>query len=155
VKLYENGALVDAQWIDDATPAAQHAAFDIAGRVDGTYEYTVVALNPHGETASRTHTVTVTDAAPGRALLTASGARTGVVSIAADLWWGTNATEYVLFQDGVEIDRQPLVAATPGAQHAVTTVGQLPPGTYEFTAVLSNAAGTTAAKPVTVTVRAR
>ena len=155
VKLYENGSLIAAEWADGASPAAQHATFDIAGRVDGTYEYTVVALNPLGETASRTHTVTVTDAAPGRAVLTASGARTGVVSIAADLWWGTNATEYVLFQDGVEIDRQPLVAATPGAQHAVTTVGELPPGTYEFTAVLSNAAGATAAKPVTVTVRAR
>jgi pectate lyase len=152
VKLSENGVLVAAQWIDGSSPDAQHAAFDIAGRADGTYEYTVVALNPHGETVSRSHTVTVTDAAPGRAVLSASGARTGTVTIAADLWWGTNATEYVLFQDGVEIDRQPLAAATPAAQHAVTTV-ELEPGTYEFTAVLSNAAGATAARPVTVTVR--
>lgn len=152
VKLYENGALVAAQWIDGSSPAAQHAAFDIAGRADGTYEYTVVALNPHGETVSRSHTVMVTDAAPGRAVLSASGARTGTVTIAADLWWGTNATEYVLFRDGVEIDRQPLTAATPAAQHAVTTV-ELEPGSYEFTAMLSNAAGATAARPVTVTVR--
>ncbi|MDQ7880410.1 hypothetical protein Q9R08_20655 [Microbacterium sp. QXD-8] len=77
------------------------------------------------------------------------------MTIAADLWWGTNATEYVLYQDGVEVDRRSLVAATPGPQHAVTVVGALPPGTYEFTAVLSNAAGSTPARPVTVTVRAR
>ena len=153
VKLYENGVLVDARWIDGASPAAKHAAFDIAGRVDGRYEYTVVALNPYGETASRTHTVTVTDAAPARAVLSASGERTATVTITADLWWGTNATEYVLYQDGVELDRRSLSAATPGAQHAATVVGELPPGTYEFTAVLSNAAGSTPAKPVTVTVR--
>ncbi|GAA5091695.1 hypothetical protein GCM10025760_19410 [Microbacterium yannicii] len=153
VKLYENGVLVDAQWVDGTSPAAQHAAFDIAGRIDGTFEYTVVALNPHGATTSRTHTVRVTDAAPGRAVLTASGARTGTVTVSADLWWGTNATQYVLLRNGVEIDRQSLAAATPGAQHAVTMVGELAPGTYEFTALLSNAAGSTEARPVTVTVR--
>ena len=103
--------------------------------------------------APRTHTATVTDAAPARAVLSASGVRTGAVTITADLWWGTNATDYVLFQDGVEIDRQALVVATPGAQRASTAVGSLPPGTYVFTAVLSNAAGSTEARPVTVTIR--
>jgi len=153
VKLYENGALIAAQRLDAATPAAQHTVFDIAGRVNGTYEYRVTALNPLGETVSRTHTVRVTDAAPARAVLSASGTRTGDVTVAADLWWGTNANEYVLLQDGIEIDRQTLVAATPGAQHVVTAVGALAPGTYVFTAVLSNAAGSTAAAPVTVTIR--
>ncbi|WP_203581366.1 pectate lyase family protein [Microbacterium hibisci] len=153
VKLYENGELVGAQAVDGVSPDAQRVSFDIAGRADGTYEYRVVALNPYGETASRVHTVRVTDAAPGRSVLSVTGVRTGSVTISADLWWGTNATEYVLFQDGVEIDRQPLVAASPGAQHVETVVGELAPGTYEFTATLSNAAGTTAARPVTVTVR--
>ncbi|GAA5197495.1 hypothetical protein [Microbacterium jejuense] len=153
VKLYENGTLVAAQRLDPATPGAQHASFVLSGRVDGTYEYRVVALNPLGEAVSRTHTVRVTDAAPARAVLSASGMRTGDVTVAADLWWGTNADEYVLLQDGIEIDRQTLVAATPGAQHVVTAVGALAPGTYVFTAVLSNAAGSTAAAPVTVTIR--
>ena len=86
--------------------------------------------------------MTVTDAAPGEAVLSATGARTGRRRRStADLWWGTNATEYVLFQDGVEIDRQPLVAATPSAQRASTTIGALPPGTYVFTAELSQRRG--------------
>ena len=153
LKLYENGVLIDAQWVDGASPNAQHAAFTVTGRGNGSYEYTVVALNPHGETASRTHTVTVTDAAPGRAVLSASGVRTNDVTITADLWWGTNATEYVLLQDGLEVDRQALVAATPDAQRAVTPIGELAPGTYEFTAVFSNAAGSTSTNPLTVTIR--
>ncbi|MFC8681765.1 hypothetical protein ACFT30_09595 [Microbacterium ureisolvens] len=153
VKLYENGVLVDAQRVEGASPAAQRVAFDVAGRANGAYEYRVVALNPHGESASRVHTVTVTDAAPARAVLSASGVRTGSVTISADLWWGTNATEYVLHQNGVEIDRQSLTAATPGAQHVATAVGGLAPGTYEFTATLSNAAGSTPARPITVTVK--
>ncbi|MBD3942305.1 hypothetical protein IF188_11410 [Microbacterium sp. NEAU-LLC] len=153
VKLYENGTLIAAQRLDAATPTAQHVAFDIAGRGDGTYDYRVVALNPYGESVSRTHTVRVTDAAPGRGVLSATGVRTGDLTVTADLWWGTNATEYVLYQDGVEIDRQSLIAATPDAQHVVTRIGTLPPGTYTFSAVLSNAAGSTAAAPVTVTIR--
>ena len=48
---------------------------------------------------------------------------------------------------------QPLVAATPNAQRASTAIGTLPPGTYVFTAELRNAAGATAAKPLTVTIR--
>jgi len=97
--------------------------------------------------------VTVREAAPGVAQLSASGARTGSLVVTADLWWGTNATEYVLHQDGVEVDRQSLVPATPDAQRASTTLGALPPGTYVFTAELRGATGTTATKPITVTIR--
>ncbi|MFE5408045.1 hypothetical protein [Microbacterium sp. NPDC056569] len=153
VKLYENGTLLGAQSVAGVSPAAQRATFDIAGRTNGTYVYELIALNPHGESRSRSLAVTVTDAAPAVSALSASGVRTGDVTITANLWWGTNATEYVLFQDGVEVDRQTLTAATPGAQRATTSLGALAPGTYEFTAVLSNAAGSTAARPVTVTVK--
>lgn len=153
VKLYENGTLVGAQSMAGVSPAAQRTTFDIAGRTNGAYAYELVALNPHGESRSRKLTVTVTDAAPAVAVLSASGVRTGDVTITANLWWGTNASEYVLFQDGVEVDRQALTSATPGAQRATTSFGALSPGTYEFTAVLSNAAGSTAARPVAVTVR--
>ncbi|QKJ19107.1 hypothetical protein [Microbacterium hominis] len=153
VKLYEDGELVGAQRLDPASPAAQQARFAVTGRADGVYRYELVALNPWGQSRSRVHEVAVRDAAPAQAVLSAAGARTGAVTVTADLWWGTNATEYVLYQDGVEIDRQTLTAATPAAQRAVTVVGDLAPGRYEFTAVLSNAAGTTAAEPVTVRVR--
>ena len=153
VKLFEDGALVGARAVEAASPGAQRATFDIAGRVNGTYTYELVALNPFGESRSAPLTVTVRDAAPGQAVLSATGVRTGDVTIAADLWWGTNATEYVLFRDGVEIDRQTLEARTPAAQHARTAIGALPAGTHVFTAELRNAAGTTATKPLTVTVR--
>ncbi|MDY0911140.1 hypothetical protein [Microbacterium sp. CFBP9034] len=153
VKLYENGRLVGAQRLDDATPGAQHVTFDITGKADGTYAYELIALNPYGETRSAVHTVAVTDAAPARAVLSAAGLRTGAPAITANLWWGTNATEYVLFQDGIEIDRQELVAATPGAQSATTALTGLAPGTYVFTSELRNAAGATATRPLTVTIR--
>ncbi|WP_127475701.1 hypothetical protein [Microbacterium sulfonylureivorans] len=153
VKLYEDGALVGAQQLEAATPGDQRAVFDIAGKANGTYAYELVALNPHGDTRSVPLTVTVRDAAPANAVLSATGVRTNDVTISADLWWGTNATEYVLYQDGVEIDRQALEARTPAAQHATTVVGPLTPGAHVFTAELRNAAGTTATKPLTVTIR--
>jgi len=153
VKLYEDGVLIGAQAPAGASPAAQQAVFDVTGRVNGAHTYELVAVNPYGESRSKPLTVTVRDASPGIAVLSSAGARTGSLVVTADLWWGTNATEYVLFQDGVEVDRQPLVAATPNAQRASTPVGTLPPGTYVFTAELRNAAGATAAKPLTVTIR--
>ena len=153
VKLYEDGTLVDAQSLQPASPAAQRAEFDIRGKGNGTYAYDLVALNPHGLAESATLTVKVRDAAPAVAVLSATGTRANDVTIRADLWWGTNATEYVLYRDGVEIDRQALVAATPSAQHATTRVGALPPGTSVFTAGLRNAAGVTATNPHTVTYR--
>ncbi|WP_137846329.1 hypothetical protein [Microbacterium sp. 2FI] len=153
VKLYENGALVGAQALTGTSPNAQRARFEIAGKPNGTYAYELVALNPHGESRSKPLVVTVTDAAPGTAVLSASGVRSGSVVVTANLWWGSNATTYVLYQDGVEVDRQALTAATPAAQRASTVIGALAPGTYAFTAEFANAAGTTETRPLTVTVR--
>ena len=153
LKLYENGVLVDARQVEASSPGAQHVRFDITGRTNGTYAYELVALNPYGETRSTALTVTVDDAAPGQAVLSATGLRTGSVTVTADLWWGTNGTEYVLFRDGIEIDRQQLEARTPEAQRVSTTVGALAPGTYVFTAELRNDTGSTQAKPLTITIR--
>ena len=153
VKLYENGALVAAQPVGGSSPSAQQAVFDVTGKANGTYAYELVALNPYGESRSSVHIVTVRDAAPAQGVLSATGARTGDLTITANLWWGTNATEYVLYQNGLEIDRQALVAATPTAQRATTHVGSLAPGTYIFTAEFGNVAGITATKPLTVTIR--
>ncbi|RLK49075.1 hypothetical protein [Microbacterium telephonicum] len=151
-KLFENGVLIDAAALSAATPAAQQVAFDVRARGNGTYRYEIVALNPYGVTTSRTHVVTVTDAAPGVAVLRASGVWANDVTVTMDLWWGQNATEYVLWKDGVEIDRHALTAATPGAQHAQTHVGALTPGTHVFTAVLRGPGGETATSPREVTV---
>ncbi|MGA7147704.1 MAG: hypothetical protein WBX17_04340, partial [Microbacterium sp.] len=153
VKLYENGALVGAQALPGSSPAAQRATFEIAGKANGAYTYELVAMNPYGEIRSVPLTVTVRDAAPAIAVLGASGVGANDVTVTADLWWGTNATEYVLLLDGVEIDRQQLEARTPSAQRATTVVGPLPPGQHVFTAELRNATGATATKPLTVTIR--
>ena len=153
VKLYENGVLIAAQELGGSSPSAQRAVFELTGKANGTYRYEAVALNPYGETRLSEHIVTVRDAAPAEPRLSATGMRTADVTVTADLWWGTNATEYVLYQDGVEIDRQDLVAATPAAQRASTHVGSLAPGTYVFVAELVNAAGTTPSRPLTVTIR--
>lgn len=153
VKLYEDGALVGAQALTGSSPAAQRATIEIAGKANGAYRYELVALNPHGETRSGPLTITVKDAAPAVTVLSASGVRGNDVTVTANLWWGTNATEYVLLLDGVEIDRQSLEARTPSAQRATTYVGPLPAGQHVFTAELRNTAGTTATKPLTVTIR--
>ncbi|GIG21804.1 hypothetical protein Cch01nite_25280 [Cellulomonas chitinilytica] len=151
-KLYENGVLVAAQRLTGTSPAPQHVAFPVTGRVDGTYEYVVELLNPYGETRSRPHTVVVRDAAPGRAVVSATRSGAGLV-VTTTLWWGTNGDEYVLTLDGVEVDRQALVPATPGRQTVRSTLTDVAPGTHVLVAELRNAAGSTPTAPVTVTVR--
>ncbi len=154
-KLYENGVLIDARALAGSSPDAQRVEFEVRGRGDGVYRYEIVALNPHGTSTSRAHIVQVTDAAPGEAVLRATGARHDDITVTMDLWWGQNATEYVLSLDGVEIDRQELVAATPGVQRASTHVGALGAGTHVFTAVLRGTGGETATAPLEVTVEER
>ena len=151
-KLYENGALVGAQWLTGTTPAPQHVAFPVTGRVNGSYEYVVELLNPYGETRSRPHTVVVRDAPPGRAQIQATQTGSDLV-VTTTLWWGTNGDEYVLTLDGVEVGHQALVPATPARQTVRTTLSGIAPGTHVLVAELRNAAGSTATAPVTVRVR--
>lgn len=153
-KLYEDGVLVDAAWLEGRTPGRQQVAFDVTGRSDGDHQYVVEVLNPWGSSTSTPLTVKVRDAAPAKAVLKADNRDgDGDLTVTASIWWGTNAEAYVLYRDGVEVDRQALTPATPQAQHASTKVTGLAPGTYVFTAELSNAAGTTTTAPVTVVVR--
>ena len=53
----------------------------------------------------------------------------GSYTLTTNLWWGTNATEYRLYEDGVLIDTQSLTANGFNAQKAVTT-GQRPGGRH-------------------------
>ncbi|WP_456824193.1 pectate lyase family protein [Cellulomonas sp. P5_E12] len=153
-RLYENGALVGAQWLTGTTPHAQTVTFPVAGKVDGTYSYVVELLNPYGTSSSAPHTVRVTDAAPGRAVLSDDNRDgDGSFTVTTNLWWGTNATHYALYRDGALVDEQDLTAATPNRQSATTSVTGLAPGTYRFVAVLSNAAGSTPTAERVVTVR--
>ncbi|WP_151734941.1 GDSL-type esterase/lipase family protein [Paenibacillus tengchongensis] len=153
-KLYENGELVKEVSLVDQSPSAQSVKIDIAGKKNGTYVYTGELINALGTTKSAPLTVTVTDASPGQAVLSNDNwDGDGSFKVTMNLWWGTNATEYELYENGVLVDSQSLEARTPGAQSAVTAISGKAKGTYEYVAVLRNAAGETRTAKMVVTVR--
>lgn len=153
-KLYENGNLVHLANLSDGSPAAQTVKTAISGKHNGTYVYTCELINKYGTTACDPITVNVTDAAPGQAVLSHDNwDGDGSYRISMNLWWGTNATRYDLYENGVLVDSQDLPAHTPSAQTAATNISGKAPGTYEYEAVLSNGTGQTRTSKITVTVR--
>lgn len=99
-------------------------------------------------------TVVVTDASPGQAVLSHDNwDGDGNFNVTMNLWWGTNATEYELYENGVKIDTQSLQSHSPGAQSAVTAISERAPGIYEYEAVLRNPSGETRSAKLNVTVR--
>ncbi|MNC76721.1 hypothetical protein D3C75_1285040 [compost metagenome] len=70
-----------------------------------------------------------------------------------NMWWGTNATRYDLYENGALVDSQALQAHTPSAQSAVSSFTGKAKGTYEYRAILSNASGETASSTITIQVR--
>jgi hypothetical protein len=76
----------------------------------------------------------------------------GTFHIAMNMWWGTNATEYRLYENGVLIETNPLQAATPGAQSMVSAIFGRGVGTYEYRSELVNAYGVTSSDVLTVQV---
>ncbi len=96
-------------------------------------------------------------AAPGKASLTSTsgwehGLDDGNFEVRMNLWWGTNATRFRLYQDDELIASVPLEPASPAAQSAVVPIAGLPNGTYEFRGELANSQGTTPTKSITVQV---
>ncbi|MBB6734248.1 chitinase N-terminal domain-containing protein [Cohnella zeiphila] len=153
VKLYENGVLVGTQALTDASPNAQAAKFAIAGKSNGTYVYTCELTNVYGTTACDSHTVVVSDANPGKPVLSSDNwDGDGSFQVTMNLWWGTNGSEYRLYENDRLIDTKTLSPSTPGAQSAVTAVSGKAPGTYTYRCELVNAAGVTAGEPITVRV---
>ena len=154
IRLFENGELIAEEELTDDTPRAQEFSVAVDGRADGTYEYTCELVNSAGTTVCDPVTVEVTDAAPGTPDLSSSGPDAqGAVTLTADLWWGTNATRYRLYEDGELVDEQPLTAGTPAAQRARTVLEGRDPGTYSYVAELSNDAGATRSRALEVTVQ--
>lgn len=80
------------------------------------------------------------------------GLADGYFKVQMNNWWGANATSYALFQNGKLICAEPLLEEGDEAQSSTVTFGGLADGTYVYTAVLANSAGTTATSPVTVKV---
>ncbi|WP_339310977.1 LamG-like jellyroll fold domain-containing protein [Paenibacillus sp. FSL M7-0896] len=152
-RLYENDTLISSQKLTRNSPAAQTAKTDISGKKNGTYTYIGKLTNNFGTTASDPLTITVTDAAPGKPVLSHNNwDGDGNYSMTMNLWWGTNADEYRLYENGILIDTQSLIAATPNAQKAVTNISGRAAGDYEYSAVLVNATGETSGGTIIVNV---
>lgn len=152
-KLYRDGELVAKVPLAMMTPGAQRAVVDIEGLPNGTYVFTGELLNSKGTTATQPLTVKVTDASPGKPVLSADNKDgDGKYTVTADLWWGTNATSYRFLENGAEVGAGELEAASPGAQRATLPVSGKAKGTYTYTVEFTNAAGTTVSTPLKVTV---
>lgn len=152
-KLYRDGELVDTVPLTMMTLSAQSASVDITGLSNGTYVFTGELLNSKGTTKTQPLTVKVTDATPGKPVLSADNwDGDGTYTVTADLWWGTNATSYRFLENGIEVGAGDLTAKTPGAQRATLAVSAKPRAGYFYTVEFRNAAGATASAALTVIV---
>jgi fibronectin type 3 domain-containing protein len=153
VTFYENGVALATQDLVDATPGAQSAALQVAGRANGTYVYTAVLTNARGSSTTRALTVTVDKANPATPVLSHDNwDGDGSYTLTTNLWWGTNATEYRLYEDGALIDTQSLTANGFNAQQATTTVTGRSVGTHVYRAELVNPQGSSSSQEVAVKV---
>ncbi|MBB6729504.1 right-handed parallel beta-helix repeat-containing protein [Cohnella zeiphila] len=152
-KLYENGVLIDTQTLNENSPNAQTASTAISGKPNGTYTYTCEIANSGGATSCDPIAVKVTDANPGKPVLSDDNwDGNGDYRITANLWWGTNATFFKLYENGELISEQPLEARTPGAQTASADVRGKQPGTYTYECEWINDAGVTKSDTLVVQV---
>ncbi|WP_164863468.1 glycoside hydrolase family 2 TIM barrel-domain containing protein [Agromyces sp. LHK192] len=153
-RLYENGELVATVPLTWGTPAAQSASVEIHGLRNGVYQYTGELENSKGVTRVEPLTVQVTDASPGRPVLSSDNwDGDGDYLVTADLWWGTNATAYRLYEDDVLVADGALAAASPGAQRASIPLADRAPGDHRYVVEFRNASGSTASEPFVVSVR--
>lgn len=152
-KLYENDVLIQSISLTDASPSAQSLTVDIAGKTNGVYTYVGELSNSQGVTRSQPHVVVVSDAGPGKPVLSHDNwDGDGNYLISMNMWWGTNGFEYRLYENGEQIDTQSLLEATPNAQGAVTKIEGKSAGTYVYYVEIINAAGVTKGETITVQV---
>lgn len=153
-KLYENGVLIDTQQLQEHTPEAQSTVTSVTYRPNGVYIYEAELSNAYGVTRSDPHTVTVSQAAPGQAVLSHDNwDGDGSYRVQMNLWWGVNGTLFRLYENGSLIAEKPLQAATPAAQQAAVELRDKPPGRYEYVGELINESGATSSEKLIVEVR--
>ncbi|OUS69196.1 hypothetical protein B1748_31765 [Paenibacillus sp. MY03] len=152
-QLYENGVLIDTQWLTMNSPAAQTAVTSVTYRANGTYRYHARLANAFGETVTPTVIVEVTEASPAPFVLSHDNwAGSGEYTVTMNMWWGRNGTTYRLFENGVLIDTQALPDQSPMGQSVATELHGRSPGVYAYRAELANYAGTVTSEAETVVV---
>ncbi|ASA23490.1 putative Ig domain-containing protein [Paenibacillus donghaensis] len=151
--LYEDGKLIESKSLRDDTPFAQRLSIPVSGKKNGTYVYTCELINRFGITQSSPLTVKVAHADPGTPILSHDNwDGDGEYKIAMNMWWGTNAKTYRLYENGQLIDTQTLAILTPNAQTANTSIKGKGAGIYEYIVELENDAGITKSSAMTVKV---
>jgi len=96
-------------------------------------------------------------APPGGAVLSHDngwdhGLADGEYTVSMNLWWGQNASQFRLYENGELLQTVPLDYGGVGAQAATVTVRDRGNGEYVYTGELVNSRGVTATAPVTVRV---
>ncbi|PJJ81146.1 alpha-L-rhamnosidase [Salinibacterium amurskyense] len=153
-RLYENGELVKTMLPESTSVYAQKTSVDFTNKPNGTYVYTGELVNSQGVRSTSTTTVTVTSADPGRPTASHNNwAKSSTFTAFANLWWGTNATEYRFELDGVVVAEGELTAQTPLAQYVAVELSNVDAGKHDLVVIFVNAHGETASKPVSVTVK--
>ncbi|GAA4193419.1 hypothetical protein GCM10022219_15190 [Microbacterium oryzae] len=129
--------------------------FDAGAAVDDVYE--VRAVDGDGNVSAGAVSTPLDPEAPARAVLSttsgwASGLHDGTYDVKMDLWWGQNAREFRLYENGDLLTAVPLTPDGRQAQHAAVPIAGRGNGTYVYTGELRNAAGGTETSTVTVEV---
>ena len=68
------------------------------------------------------------------------------------MWWGTNATSYRLYENGTEIESQPLQASSPHAQTVKVEIKDRAIGEYQYVVEWINDLGKTMSETMQVKV---
>ncbi len=153
-RLYENGTLIATVPLEYRGTAPQSAKVAVSGKKNGTYVYTGELVNSKGVTATSRATVKVTRALPATPVLSHDNRDgDGAFTLTATLRSGTNATSYRFLEGDTVIAEGTLTPRTPFAQTARADVTGAAVGTHTYRVEFTNASGTTASKPLTVTVR--
>ncbi|WP_082477851.1 glycosyl hydrolase 53 family protein [Microbacterium sp. Leaf320] len=154
LRVFENGVLITTVPLNFGGTAAQTAQIAVTGKANGSYVYTGELVNSRGVTAVQPVTVKVKDAAPGTPVLSADNwDGDGSYTLTADMWWGTNATSYRLYEDGVLLKEGELAASSPAAQRVSVPVTGRAVGKHTYRVEFVNAAGTSESKALAVTVK--
>lgn len=153
LRVFENGVLIETVPLTFGGTAAQTAQVAVTGKANGSYVYSGELVNSRGVTAVKPVTVKVKDAAPGTPVLSADNwDGDGSYTLTADMWWGTNATSYRLYEDGALISEGDMVASSPAAQRVSVPVADRAVGKHTHRVEFVNAAGSSESKTLTVTV---